>query len=151
MVHPTFQVKGCRPRQGLPEPSPTALALPVPQIGSYYGSEITSVDIDGDGVTDVLLVGAPMYFSEGRERGRVYVYSLRQVLLGGGWQLPRDAWSLPSLWYPRGKLGHERGQCPPAEPGQRGREAPLSLGCCTRGGMLGEMGWRTDAAGPRGL
>ncbi|KAK2103214.1 Integrin alpha-11 [Saguinus oedipus] len=47
-------------------------------IGSYFGSEITSVDINGDGVTDVLLVGAPMYFSEGRERGKVYVYELRQ-------------------------------------------------------------------------
>ncbi|XP_037358692.2 integrin alpha-11 [Talpa occidentalis] len=53
-------------------------ALQGEQIGSYFGSEITSVDVDGDGVTDVLLVGAPMYFSEGRERGRVYVYSLRQ-------------------------------------------------------------------------
>lgn len=29
-------------------------------------------------MTDVLLVGAPMYFSEGRERGKVYVYNLRQ-------------------------------------------------------------------------
>uniref|UniRef100_A0A452U6A1 Integrin subunit alpha 11 n=1 Tax=Ursus maritimus TaxID=29073 RepID=A0A452U6A1_URSMA len=54
-------------------------ALRGEQIGSYYGSEITSVDINGDGVTDVLLVGAPMYFSEGRERGRVYVYNLRQT------------------------------------------------------------------------
>ncbi|KAB1257212.1 Integrin alpha-11, partial [Camelus dromedarius] len=53
-------------------------ALRGEQIGSYYGSEITSVDVDGDGVTDVLLVGAPMYFSEGVERGRVYVYNLRQ-------------------------------------------------------------------------
>uniref|UniRef100_A0A8C9DWK9 Integrin subunit alpha 11 n=1 Tax=Phocoena sinus TaxID=42100 RepID=A0A8C9DWK9_PHOSS len=53
-------------------------ALQGEQIGSYYGSEITSVDVDGDGVTDVLLVGAPMYFSEGGERGRVYIYNLRQ-------------------------------------------------------------------------
>ncbi|XP_049761764.1 integrin alpha-11 isoform X1 [Elephas maximus indicus] len=53
-------------------------ALRGEQIGSYYGSEITSVDIDGDGVTDILLVGAPMYFSEGRERGKVYIYNLRQ-------------------------------------------------------------------------
>lgn len=59
----------------------------MPQIGSYFGSEITSVDVDDDGVTDVLLVGAPMYFSEGRERGRVYVYQLRQVPGAGraGW------------------------------------------------------------------
>ncbi|KYO20931.1 integrin alpha-10 isoform A [Alligator mississippiensis] len=48
------------------------------QIGSYYGSEINSVDIDGDGITDILLVGAPMYFSESWERGKVYVYVLRQ-------------------------------------------------------------------------
>lgn len=55
----------------------------MPQIGSYFGSEITSVDINDDRVTDVLLVGAPMYFSEGRERGKVYVYNLRQVLWPG--------------------------------------------------------------------
>ncbi|NWS06674.1 ITA11 protein, partial [Motacilla alba] len=51
-------------------------ALKGEQIGSYYGSEISSLDVNGDGVTDVLLVGAPMFFSEGRERGRVYVYTL---------------------------------------------------------------------------
>lgn len=56
----------------------------MPQIGSYFGSEITSVDVNDDRVTDVLLVGAPMYFSEGRERGKVYVYNLRQVLWPGG-------------------------------------------------------------------
>lgn len=55
----------------------------MPQIGSYFGSEITSVDINNDRVTDVLLVGAPMYFSESRERGKVYVYNLRQVLWPG--------------------------------------------------------------------
>ncbi|NWU58714.1 ITA11 protein, partial [Dromas ardeola] len=53
-------------------------ALKGEQIGSYYGSEINSLDVNGDGVTDVLLVGAPMYFSEGRERGKVYVYTLRE-------------------------------------------------------------------------
>ncbi|XP_005521714.1 PREDICTED: integrin alpha-11 [Pseudopodoces humilis] len=52
-------------------------ALKGEQIGSYYGSEINSLDANGDGVTDVLLVGAPMFFSEGRERGKVYVYTLR--------------------------------------------------------------------------
>ena len=76
-------------RRGLSATQPHGpLPVPVPQIGSYYGSEITSVDTDGDGVTDVLLVGAPMYFSEGRERGRVYVYSLRQVLRCAAGSLP---------------------------------------------------------------
>ncbi|XP_078539587.1 integrin alpha-11 [Lissotriton helveticus] len=54
-------------------------SLKAEQIGSYYGSEIDSVDVNGDGITDVLLVGAPMYFSEGRERGKVYVYILREI------------------------------------------------------------------------
>ncbi|XP_034291379.1 integrin alpha-11 [Pantherophis guttatus] len=47
------------------------------QIGAYFGSEISSADVDGNGMTDILLVGAPMYFSEGRERGKVYIYSLK--------------------------------------------------------------------------
>ncbi|NWJ06658.1 ITA11 protein, partial [Crypturellus undulatus] len=54
-------------------------ALKGEQIGSYYGSEISAVDVNGDGVTDVLLVGAPMFFSEGRERGKVYVYTLKET------------------------------------------------------------------------
>ena len=76
--------------RGLSVAQPHApLPIPVPQIGSYYGSEITSVDVDGDGVTDVLLVGAPMYFSEGGERGRVYIYNLRQVRSVEAGQLSR--------------------------------------------------------------
>ncbi|XP_037390212.1 integrin alpha-11a [Pygocentrus nattereri] len=48
------------------------------QIGSYYGSEIAPVDIDGDGVTDNLLVAAPMFFSGGWERGKVYIYKVTE-------------------------------------------------------------------------
>ncbi|XP_039989153.1 integrin alpha-11 [Xiphias gladius] len=46
------------------------------QIGSYFGSELLSMDVDEDGQTDVLLVAAPMYYSQGWERGRVYIYSV---------------------------------------------------------------------------
>uniref|UniRef100_W5UJ85 Integrin alpha-11 n=1 Tax=Ictalurus punctatus TaxID=7998 RepID=W5UJ85_ICTPU len=46
------------------------------QIGSYYGSELTPLDQDEDGLTDLLLVAAPMYFSRGWETGRVYIYRL---------------------------------------------------------------------------
>ncbi|XP_058501216.1 integrin alpha-11 [Solea solea] len=46
------------------------------QIGSYFGSELLSMDVDVDGQTDILLVAAPMYYSQGWERGRVYVYSV---------------------------------------------------------------------------
>lgn len=48
----------------------------LPQIGSYFGSELLSMDIDGDGQTDILLVAAPMYYSQGWERGKVYIYSV---------------------------------------------------------------------------
>uniref|UniRef100_A0A8C8JBZ8 VWFA domain-containing protein n=1 Tax=Oncorhynchus tshawytscha TaxID=74940 RepID=A0A8C8JBZ8_ONCTS len=48
------------------------------QIGSYYGSELAPLDIDGDGVTDFLLVAAPMFFSKGWERGKVYIYRVTQ-------------------------------------------------------------------------
>uniref|UniRef100_A0A8D0L8R1 Integrin subunit alpha 11 n=1 Tax=Sphenodon punctatus TaxID=8508 RepID=A0A8D0L8R1_SPHPU len=58
-------------------------ALKGEQIGSYYGSEINSMDVNGDWITDILLVGAPMYFSEGRERGKVYVYVLKEFVFNG--------------------------------------------------------------------
>ncbi|XP_040277198.1 integrin alpha-1 [Bufo bufo] len=47
------------------------------QIGSYFGSVLTTVDVDADSVTDILLVGAPMYMgSEKQEQGKVYVYGI---------------------------------------------------------------------------
>ncbi|XP_030605712.1 integrin alpha-10 isoform X2 [Archocentrus centrarchus] len=52
-------------------------ALNGEQIGSYYGSEVCGLDIDQDGITDVLLVAAPMYLGSGnKEAGRVYIYTL---------------------------------------------------------------------------
>ncbi|NXL52223.1 ITA11 protein, partial [Podilymbus podiceps] len=38
-----------------------AQALMGEQIGSYFGSEVCALDVDGDGVTEVLLVAAPMF------------------------------------------------------------------------------------------
>ncbi|XP_065428997.1 integrin alpha-E isoform X7 [Chrysemys picta bellii] len=46
------------------------------QVGSYFGSELCSVDVNQDGETDYLLVGAPLYHIYGEE-GRVYVYRLQ--------------------------------------------------------------------------
>uniref|UniRef100_A0A672YD92 Integrin, alpha 10 n=1 Tax=Sphaeramia orbicularis TaxID=375764 RepID=A0A672YD92_9TELE len=49
-------------------------ALNGEQIGSYYGSEVCGLDIDQDGITDVLLVAAPMFLGYGnKEAGRVFV------------------------------------------------------------------------------
>ncbi|XP_043106110.1 integrin alpha-2 isoform X2 [Puntigrus tetrazona] len=54
------------------------------QIGSYFGSVLCPVDVDADGVTDLLLVGAPMYMSEDKsETGRVYLFSITKGLLSG--------------------------------------------------------------------
>ncbi|XP_029353980.1 integrin alpha-11a isoform X2 [Echeneis naucrates] len=49
------------------------------QIGSYYGSEIAPLDIDGDYITDNLLVSAPMFFSGGLEKGKVYIYRVTEL------------------------------------------------------------------------
>ncbi|XP_060678657.1 integrin alpha-1 [Hemiscyllium ocellatum] len=49
------------------------------QIGSYFGSTVCAIDVDKDSLTDILLVGAPMFMgSEKEEQGRVYVYNLRE-------------------------------------------------------------------------
>ncbi|KAM9214859.1 LOW QUALITY PROTEIN: integrin alpha-10 [Leptosomus discolor] len=61
------------------------------QIGSYFGSEVCALDVDGDGVTDVLLVAAPMYLgAQSRETGRVYLYSVGQRLLAPAGTLHAD-------------------------------------------------------------
>uniref|UniRef100_A0A672L0A7 Integrin, alpha 2 (CD49B, alpha 2 subunit of VLA-2 receptor), tandem duplicate 2 n=1 Tax=Sinocyclocheilus grahami TaxID=75366 RepID=A0A672L0A7_SINGR len=51
------------------------------QIGSYFGSVLCPVDVDTDSVTDLLLVGAPMYMSEEKsETGRVHLFTITKVL-----------------------------------------------------------------------
>ncbi|XP_038624251.1 integrin alpha-10 [Tachyglossus aculeatus] len=63
------------------------------QIGSYFGSELCPVDVDGDGVTDVLLVAAPMFLGpQNRETGRVYMYSVGQGSLRGSGVLRVCPW-----------------------------------------------------------
>lgn len=50
-------------------------ALACFQMGSYFGSSLCAVDLNADGLSD-LLVGAPM-FSEVRDEGQVSVYISR--------------------------------------------------------------------------
>uniref|UniRef100_A0A5F9CUP6 Integrin subunit alpha D n=1 Tax=Oryctolagus cuniculus TaxID=9986 RepID=A0A5F9CUP6_RABIT len=45
------------------------------QIGSYFGSSLCSVDVDRDGSTDLVLIGAPHYYEQTRG-GRVSVCPL---------------------------------------------------------------------------
>ncbi|ELW65711.1 Integrin alpha-2 [Tupaia chinensis] len=50
------------------------------QIGSYFGSVLCSVDVDKDTITDVLLVGAPMYMNDlKKEEGRVYLFTIIKI------------------------------------------------------------------------
>ncbi|XP_054431340.1 integrin alpha-2 [Pteronotus mesoamericanus] len=52
------------------------------QVGSYFGSVLCSVDVDRDGSTDVLLVGAPMYMNAlKKEEGRVYLFTITKGIL----------------------------------------------------------------------
>ncbi|KAF1643767.1 Integrin alpha-2, partial [Aptenodytes patagonicus] len=51
-------------------------------IGSYFGSVVCSVDVNRDSVTDVLLVGAPMFMNDlKKEEGRVYMFSITKGIL----------------------------------------------------------------------
>ncbi|XP_029980884.1 integrin alpha-4 [Sphaeramia orbicularis] len=43
------------------------------ELGSYFGSSVCAVDLNADGLSD-LLVGAPMATGAAREEGRVHVY-----------------------------------------------------------------------------
>ncbi|NWT60206.1 ITA10 protein, partial [Erythrocercus mccallii] len=66
------------------------------QIGSYFGSEVLALDLEGDGDSDLLLVAAPTYLGgQSRETGRVYVYRVGQVRGQGGsctvWSRPQDS------------------------------------------------------------
>ncbi|MBN3273089.1 ITAE protein, partial [Polyodon spathula] len=45
------------------------------QVGSYFGSVLCALDVDRNGITDFLLVGAPFFHIRGEE-GKVYVYKL---------------------------------------------------------------------------
>ncbi|XP_070622777.1 integrin alpha-10 [Erythrolamprus reginae] len=57
-------------------------ALTGDQIGSYFGGEVCPVDVNGDGVTDILLVAAPMYLGpQNKEIGCVYLYRVGPSLL----------------------------------------------------------------------
>ncbi|XP_052406743.1 integrin alpha-L-like isoform X2 [Carassius gibelio] len=47
------------------------------QIGSYFGASLSLLDVDSDGDSDFLLVGAPLFYqSQPKAEGRLYVYTL---------------------------------------------------------------------------
>ncbi|XP_035391024.1 integrin alpha-M isoform X2 [Electrophorus electricus] len=51
------------------------------QIGSYFGASLCLLDVDANGDTDFLVVGAPLYYQAHPQReGMMYIYSLTQQL-----------------------------------------------------------------------
>uniref|UniRef100_A0A8C9PKE9 Integrin subunit alpha L n=1 Tax=Spermophilus dauricus TaxID=99837 RepID=A0A8C9PKE9_SPEDA len=48
------------------------------QIGSYFGGELCGVDMNQDGETELLLIGAPLFYGEQRG-GRVFIYQKKKL------------------------------------------------------------------------
>ncbi|XP_070585916.1 integrin alpha-X-like [Erythrolamprus reginae] len=48
------------------------------QVGSYFGAELASVDLNKDGNTDLLLIGAPHYYN-GSQGGIVHISSINNM------------------------------------------------------------------------
>ncbi|XP_076001835.1 integrin alpha-L [Genypterus blacodes] len=52
------------------------------QIGSYFGAELCTLDINSDRSTDFLLVGAPLFYHPQKKReGMIYVYTLKPEMV----------------------------------------------------------------------
>ncbi|KAB0394843.1 hypothetical protein E2I00_008078, partial [Balaenoptera physalus] len=68
------------------------------QIGSYFGGELCGVDMDQDGETELLLVGAPLFYGEQRG-GRVFIYQRKKL----GFEMVSELQGDPG--YPLGRFG----------------------------------------------
>ncbi|XP_059754787.1 integrin alpha-L isoform X2 [Balaenoptera ricei] len=68
------------------------------QIGSYFGGELCGVDMDQDGETELLLVGAPLFYGEQRG-GRVFIYQRKKLEFEMVSELQGDP------GYPLGRFG----------------------------------------------
>ncbi|NP_001373553.1 integrin alpha-D isoform 1 precursor [Danio rerio] len=73
------------------------------QIGSYFGASLSLLDVDSDGDSDFLLVGAPLFHqSQPRAEGKLYVYTFsdgpfQKMLNVSGSNIGRFSASLASL------------------------------------------------------
>ncbi|KAK2509595.1 hypothetical protein MC885_001386, partial [Smutsia gigantea] len=68
------------------------------QIGSYFGGELCSIDMNQDGETVLLLIGAPLFYGEQRG-GRVFIYQRKQL----GFEVVSELQGDPG--YPLGRFG----------------------------------------------
>ncbi|XP_062456916.1 integrin alpha-X-like [Rhea pennata] len=70
------------------------------QVGSYFGAALCALDLSGDGSTDAVLVGAPMYYGAA-SGGRVSVCAVGRQ--GGQLRCQRTLWGEPG--HPLGRFG----------------------------------------------
>ncbi|XP_021093122.1 integrin alpha-L isoform X4 [Heterocephalus glaber] len=68
------------------------------QVGSYFGGELCGIDMDQDGETELLLIGAPLFYGEQRG-GRVFIYQRKQLGFGAVSELHGN------LGHPLGRFG----------------------------------------------
>ncbi|XP_035297183.1 integrin alpha-X isoform X1 [Cricetulus griseus] len=74
------------------------------QIGSYFGASLCSVDMDGDGSTDLVLVGAPHYYGQTRG-GQVSVCPMPSGVSGKGIRWQCEATLHGEQGHPWGRFG----------------------------------------------
>ncbi|CAM9132728.1 unnamed protein product, partial [Bubo scandiacus] len=74
-----------------------------PQVGSYFGASLCTLDLNGDGSADLVLVGAPMFYGAS-SGGRVAVCTLRPKSL-----VPPRADSCRASRTLQGQPGHPLG------------------------------------------
>ncbi|XP_014833771.1 PREDICTED: integrin alpha-X-like [Poecilia mexicana] len=74
------------------------------QTGEYFGAEVCAMDVDSDGVTDLILISSPMYKDVDRE-GRVYVCELNRLSVVCYFDNPSQITTLRGDASVRGRFG----------------------------------------------
>ncbi|KAM4715237.1 integrin alpha-M-like [Anableps anableps] len=74
------------------------------QTGEYFGAEVCAMDVDSDGLTDLILISAPMYKDHDRE-GRVYVCELSRLSVLCYFDNPAQTTALRGDVSNRGRFG----------------------------------------------
>ncbi|XP_047232299.1 integrin alpha-M-like [Girardinichthys multiradiatus] len=75
-----------------------------PQTGEYFGAEVCAMDVDSDGLTDLVLISSPMYKELDRE-GRVYVCELTRLSVLCSFDTPSSITALRGDVSDRGRFG----------------------------------------------
>ncbi|XP_043959272.1 integrin alpha-M-like [Gambusia affinis] len=74
------------------------------QTGEYFGAEVCAMDVDSDGLTDLILISSPMYKDVDRE-GRVYVCELSRLSVICYFDNPSQITTLRGDASVRGRFG----------------------------------------------